>query len=99
MKHIILLAAVFGLAISGAIRAEDKTYKPDDDGFIRNWLMLDTPISLDDKASNHDEDNQKDFFNKDYITDQKKMTPAAGQKVKIGDSEKTWKTVESGDSI
>jgi hypothetical protein len=99
MKHVLSLVAVIAFVLCGMVRAEDKTFKPDDDGFIRNWLMLDTPISLDDKAANHDEDNQKEFFNKDYITDQKKMAPAAGQKVKIGDSEKTWKAIQSDEAI
>lgn len=99
MKHVSVLLVAMVLALCGTLRAEDKTYKPDDEGFIRNWLMTDTPISLDDKASNHDEDNQKDFFNKEWFPGQKTAKPSAGEKVKIGDSEKTWKAIESGESI
>ena len=37
---------------AGTARAED-TYKPDDDGFIRNWLVL-APIPNGENASGTD---------------------------------------------
>jgi len=99
MKHIFTIAAVLVLALSGVSQAADKTFKPDDEGYIRNWLMLDSPISLDEKASEHSEDNQKDFFDKEYIPNQFKATPAEGEKVKAGTADKTWKALQSDDGV
>ncbi len=99
MKHVLSLAAMMAFVLCGMVCAEDKTYKPDDEGCIRNWLMLDAPIALDDKASNHDEENQKDFFAKDFIPNQQKCTPAAGEKVKAGTVDKTWKAMQADDGV
>ena len=64
----------------------------DAEGFINNWLILD-PIELGDKAGSHDEESQKEFFDKQFFAGQAGATPAADMKVKVGDKEMAWKAV------
>ena len=97
MKYVLSLLVAMALLVCGVSRAAD--YKPDDEGCIRNWLMLDSPITLDDKASNHDEENQKDFFAKEFIPNQAKCTPTAGEKVKAGGADKTWTAKQADDGV
>jgi hypothetical protein len=75
--------------LAGAARAED-SYKPDDDGFIRNWLIL-APIPNGENASG------TDALGKQFIADEAKIKPKADEKVKIGDLELTWKAIDAGD--
>src|ERR1051325_4262545 len=97
MKYIAPFAVLF-LAV--AVHAGDaKTFKPNSDGCIVNWLMLDSPIDLDDSASEHEEASQKGFFAKDFFPNQQKCTPAEGEKVKVGNAEKKWKAVQSDESL
>ena len=67
----------------------------DPEGFIGNWLILD-PIELGDKAGTHEEDSQKEFFDKEYFPGQAGSTPEAGTKVKVGDKEIAWRAVANG---
>jgi hypothetical protein len=85
-----LLSASFCLLALAASAASAADFKPDGDGYIRNWLLLD-PIELDEKASDHNEDSQKAFFDKEFFSGQFKSTPAEGQKIKVGASELAWK--------
>ncbi|MCX5683347.1 MAG: hypothetical protein NT049_06645 [Planctomycetota bacterium] len=64
----------------------------DAEGFINNWLILD-PIELGDKAGSHDEESQKEFFDKAFVP--AGATPEAGAKVKVGDKEMAWKAVSN----
>jgi hypothetical protein len=64
----------------------------DPEGFIGNWLVLD-PVELGDKAGTHEEDSQKEFFDREYVSGQAGATPEAGTKVKIGDKDMAWKAV------
>ena len=99
MKRSNLLVAICALfLVCSVVKAADKTFKPDGDGYIHNWLLLD-PIALDDKASNHDEDNQKDFFNKEFFPGQKTVTPKEGDKIKVGADELTWKAFSGDDAV
>lgn len=76
-----------------------ETFKPTDGGFIANWLVLD-PIALPDSASSHDEENQKDLFDKEYFPGLKSATPKNGDKVKVGASDLTWRAlVAEGDLL
>ena len=97
MKRMLSLFAVCALlfCVTGA-RAGEKTYKTDDEGFIRNWLVME-PIQLDEKAASHDEDNQKDFFNKEFFPGQKKATPKEGDKSKVDNKDLAWKAVSVED--
>jgi hypothetical protein len=90
MKRQIWLMAVLGLAIV-ALAADQagKTYKPDDEGFIRNWVILE-PIPLGDTAGNHDEDTQKPMFNKQHFDGQKDGMPQDGDKVKVDGKDFAW---------
>lgn len=95
MKGLLAVAVLCtSVALGLSIRAAEQV---DDEGFIRNWLVL-GPIAGGDKAGNHDEENQRDFFDKEFFPGQFKATPSADEKVKIGDAELTWtaqKTEES----
>jgi hypothetical protein len=90
MKKQIGLMAVLGLAIV-ALAADQagKSYKTDDEGFIRNWVILE-PIALGDTANTHEEDTQKPMFNKQYFDGQKDGMPQDGDKVKVDGKDATW---------
>ena len=85
------------LVIANASHAAE-TFKPTADGFIANWLVLE-PISLPDSASSHDEENQKDLFDKEYFPGQKGVEPKNGDKVKVGEKELTWRTQTTEDGM
>lgn len=68
--------------------------RPDDEGFIRNWLMLDS-ITLDEKASDHTEESQKAFFDKEWVSG----TPKAGDKATIGGKELAWRALEAKEFV
>jgi len=95
-KLLSLFAACALIFCVTGVRAGEKTFKTDDEGFIRNWLVME-PIQLDDKAANHDEDNQKEFFNKEFFPGQKKFTPKDGDKSKVDNKDHAWKAVSTDD--
>ncbi len=96
MQRASLCVVLFALALlAGSANAAMKT---DGEGFIRNWLVL-GPVQVSDKAGNHDEDNQKEFFDKEQFAGQFKATPAEGEKVKIGNAELAWKATQADDAI
>lgn len=98
MRKLLALLAVCALVFCGvAARAGEKTYKPNDEGFIKNWLVLEA-IALDEKAGNHDEDNQKDFFAKEFFPGLKKCKPKEGEKVKVDNKDLAWKPMEAGEN-
>jgi hypothetical protein len=68
-------------------RAQDA--KPDDEGFIRDWLML-APFSIGDSAA-------PDELDKKQIPDEGAIKPKAGDKQKIEGKEQTWKAVKAKD--
>jgi hypothetical protein len=68
------------LLLGAALSAAD--YKPDDDGYLRNWLLLE-PFEVGDRASEHEEVSQKDFLTTELFTGQFTAKPKAGDKVKI----------------
>ena len=96
--------AVFAVACGSVlVRAADdakdaKTFKPDDDGYIRNWLVLE-PIKLEDSSSTHEEGTQKPMFDKEYFKGQKEATPKAGDKASVDGKDMAWKAVESDDAV
>jgi len=99
MRKLCLAVTIFGLlAAAGVAGEEPATYKPDDEGFIRNWLVV-GPIALGEKASTHEEDSQKEFFNKEYWTGQKKAMPKNGDKVTVDGKEFAWKAAASEEAI
>ncbi len=97
--NVTIAAMVMLGALALVARAQDKpaqTFKPDDEGFIRNWLVLD-PIQLDEKASVHEEASEKPFFEKEWWTGQKDAHPKDGDKVTVNGKELTWRAFQAGD--
>ena len=78
--------------------AADKTYRPDADGFIYNWLMLE-PIELGADVNAHTEEMEKEFFEKELFKGQFTATPKAGQRVTVKGTEFAWNAVEADDAI
>src|SRR5881394_4563980 len=90
MRRQIGLMTLLGLAmVAFAADQAGKSYKTDDEGFIRNWVILE-PIALGDTANTHEEDTQKPMFNKQYFDGQKDGMPQDGDKVKIDGKDATW---------
>ncbi len=92
-----LLSASFCLLMLVGSAAHAADFKPDGSGYIRNWLLLD-PIELDEKASDHTEDSQKAFFDKEFFAGQFKATPAVGDKAKVGANELSWKAGQADEA-
>ena len=76
--------ALFGLLSPQAGAAE--ALKPDADGYIRDWVML-APIGLRDGES------CAEALLKDQIPNEASLRPKAGDKVKVGGKEMTWRNV------
>jgi hypothetical protein len=70
------------LLLPGA-RAEDKP-GVDPEGFLQNWLVL-APIPLGPNESG------ADAVDKEQVKGEAQLKPKAGDKVKVGDKELTWK--------
>ncbi len=95
MKPTLLIAAL--LCAGSSMNAAD--FKTDDNGYIRNWLLL-QPFALGDKAGEHEEGSQKEFFTKEHFEGQFKAMPKAGDKVTIaGKGEKAWKEGRTDDAM
>ena len=86
MRSALILAALAGLAFAPA--AQD-TFKTDDEGFIRNWLVL-APISIEEGSAATELD-------KAQVKDEGKLRPKAGQKVKAGAKEIAWTAHKTAD--
>lgn len=84
---ILSCVVAFSLVGSPAARAED--FKPDDEGFIRDWLML-APASIAESTG-------QDEIDKKQIADEGSIKPKAGDKQKVGDKELTWKAIKAKD--
>jgi hypothetical protein len=91
MRYRLAIALAIVVMSAGFVRAED-AYKPDDEGFIRNWLIL-APISNGDNVSG------LDALNKAYLADEGNLKPKAGDKVKVDDQELTWKPLNSNEFL
>jgi hypothetical protein len=78
-----VLATCLLLAFSGTSRADDKS-GVNDEGFIQRWLVL-APIPMEENQSG------ADALAKEQVKDEGKLKPKAGEKVKVGKKELTWK--------
>src|SRR3954453_2509603 len=88
MRHALssfLSCALAVLVLAPAARAADA--KPDEEGFIRDWL-LPGPFSIDEGAAT-------DELDKKQIADEGAIKPKAGDKQKVGAKEQTWAAVKA----
>jgi hypothetical protein len=83
-----LAAVILALFAVPGLRAEDT--KPDEEGFLRSWLLL-APIPLADGQS------EEDGLNKEWIANEAKLAPKADDKVKVGEKGLTWKAITATD--
>lgn len=89
MRIVASIVTAFTFAFIAAAWGDDaaKTYKVDDEGYVRNWLILE-PVKLTEDVSGHDEEHEKPVFDKDWVKADHR--PAAGDKLKVGGKELTW---------
>jgi hypothetical protein len=78
-----ILAFLLPLFGGTTFSADDKS-GVNDEGFIQRWLVL-APIPL---AANQ---SGEDGLAKDQLKDEAKLKPKVGDKIKVGDTELTWK--------
>ena len=85
------LALVVGLSVLALpVRGAPEQFKPDRDGFIRNWLIL-APIPLASDSSG------AEAIDKNQLPDETALKPKEGDKVKVGNKELVWKKVQTKD--
>ncbi len=87
MRSSILAWSGIVLLVAGVARA-DEAFKPDEEGFIRNWLVL-APLPFGQA------ENGSDALGKQQLPDEAKLQPKEGDKVKSGDKEIAWKLYKS----
>jgi hypothetical protein len=71
-------------------KAAGGDFKPDDEGFIREWLVL-APIALPEGTSG------TEGIDKELVAGEKDLKPKEGDKTKADDKELTWKTAKAAD--
>jgi hypothetical protein len=81
----LLAGLVLCASLCGPARGADA--KVDDEGFVRDWLML-APFSIA-------EDSAAEEIDKKQIDKEGDLQPQAGDKIKIGDKEQAWKAVKA----
>jgi len=81
---IITVATLLGSSTAGAGAADG--LRPDADGYIRDWLML-APIALPDGET------CAEALLKEQIPNESALRPKAGDKMKIGAKELSWRNV------
>src|SRR6266478_6285879 len=87
MRSSILAWAGVVVLVVGVAQADD-AIKPDEEGFIRNWLVL-APLPFGQA------ENGSDALGKQQLPDEAKLQPKEGDKVKSGDKELAWKPYKS----
>src|SRR5437868_13162864 len=85
--------AVMGITlfVVGTAQADD-ALKPDEEGFIRNWLVL-APLPFGEAQ------NGGEALGKQQAPDEAKLQPKEGDKVKSGDKELAWKAYKSDNHL
>ena len=69
--------------------------RPDDDGFIRRWLLLE-PINKPNRSNTVFTDSYlREAFTTEYFPSQFKGIPKDGEKVQVGEQSLTWHALES----
>ena len=96
MKRTVLAPAMLALILAGGMvgvsRAADADGKPDDEGFLRQWLVL-APIPLADGQSG------ADAVGLEQVPDEAKLHPKENDKVTVGEKELVWTKRESDDAL
>jgi hypothetical protein len=83
-----ILCLLLASAARAAAAADDA--KPDDEGFIRDWLLL-APFPLGEENAG------ADHIDKTQITNEASLKPKPGDKQKIGDAENAWRPIKAKD--
>ncbi len=78
---------LLGLALFAGADGKHE-FRPDGEGFIRNWLIL-APIPSGENVSG------ADAVKKEYLLHEGSLRPKSGEKTKIGDLELIWKPLDS----
>lgn len=77
------------------IRATTNIMSPDNDGFIRRWLLLE-PIVKPNRSNTVFTDSYiRTAFTTEYFPNQFTVLPKDGEKVKVGEKELKWYALES----
>jgi hypothetical protein len=77
------------------IPATTKTMTPDNEGFIKRWLLLE-PISKPNRSNTVFTDSYiRTAFTTEYFPNQFTVLPKDGEKVKVGEQELKWHALES----
>ncbi len=75
--------------------ATTKTMTPDEQGFIRRWLLLE-PINKPNRSNTVFTDSYiREAFTTEYFSGQFSLIPKHGDKVKVGKQKLAWHAVES----
>ena len=82
----VVVASILFLSFYASPAARAADAKPDDEGFIRDWLML-APAPITDSGA--------DEIDKKQIPEEAALQPKAGEKQKVGDKELTWKAIQA----
>jgi hypothetical protein len=88
MRSLMAAAALLALAAAAAWGVEE--FKPDEDGFIRNWLVL-APIPLAEGQCG------AEGLVKEQVAGEANLKPREGDTVKAGDKELAWKKYQASD--
>ena len=86
MKACLIVAV---LALGTSVLPAQETFRPDAEGFIRNWLVL-APIALDG-------DSGAAEIDKDFLNGEAAIKPKADEKVNVGGKILTWKAHTTSD--
>ena len=73
-----LIVALLGVVLSSALQ----TSSPDEEGFIRNWLVL-APIAIEGESGATE-------IERDFLKGEASMTPRAGDKAMVGGQALVW---------
>jgi hypothetical protein len=85
-----MVNVVVVIAVSVASGLAQSTFTPDNEGFIRNWLIL-APLPAEY------EDNGAVEIDKQQIKDEADAKPREGDKVKFAGKELVWKQLQTRD--
>ena len=92
MKRYGMVLALVGLvSLTATGRPDTETFEPDQNGYIRNWLVL-APIPLAEGQSG------LDGLNKVGVKDEGKITPKEGEEATVDGKKYTWKKYQSTES-